>query len=90
MLYGGSAAQLVSQIVGLGSVLLFVGLTTGMLFLVLNSLGWLRVSAEEEITGLDLAEHATPAYNDDFVDYDAFEDAPLGGAFDDVFDDLGV
>ncbi|MGH1502936.1 MAG: ammonium transporter [Acidimicrobiales bacterium] len=85
ILYGGSASQLVSQIVGLGAVLLFVGLTTGVLFLVLNNLGWLRVSAEDEMTGLDLAEHATPAYNDDFVDYDE-----PGYADYDVFEDLGV
>ncbi len=89
LLYGGSASQLMSQVTGLLTILSFVGLTTGILFLVLRSLDWLRVSPEDEMAGLDLAEHATPAYNEDFVDYDGLMDNDLSG-FDDIFDDLTV
>ncbi|MEL7210891.1 MAG: hypothetical protein AAGK32_22090, partial [Actinomycetota bacterium] len=69
VLYGGSPSLLVSQAIGVVAVCAFVGLTVGIVFLILNSLGILRVSAEVEAAGLDLAEHATPAYNEDVVDY---------------------
>ena len=69
LLYGGSSL-LVDQVVGLLAVISFVGLSSLAMFLVLREFGWLRVTAEHEMVGLDLAEHALPAYNDDFVDYD--------------------
>jgi len=89
LLYGGSASQLVSQITGVVAIFVFAATTVGMLFLVLQSLDWLRVSPEQEMVGLDLSEHATPAYNDDFVEYEgaAVDDM---AAFDDLLDDLSV
>lgn len=87
ILYGGSGGLLVSQTIGVVAVLVFVGLTSGILFLILNSVGWLRVTPEQELAGLDLSEHATPAYNDDYVGY---EDDVRSDRFGDVFDDLGV
>lgn len=89
LLYGGSGAQLVSQVTGAVAIFVFSATTVGILFLVMQSLGWLRVTVEEEMTGLDLAEHATPAYNEDFVEYEgsAVDDM---SAFDDFFDDLNV
>jgi Amt family ammonium transporter len=69
ILYGGSASLLVSQLVGVLAILAFVAVTIGVLFLVLQNVDLLRVSPEVEMAGLDLAEHATPAYNDDHVTY---------------------
>ena len=34
--------------------------------------------------GLDLGEHATPAYNDDFVDYEEQSDRDLDALFDEL------
>ena len=85
ILYGGSGAQLVSQVVGLVTVCTFVALAVGIMFMVLQSTDSLRVSADVEAAGLDLAEHATPAYNDDFVDYGAGDDL---SDLDDLLDDL--
>lgn len=89
LLYGGSASQLISQITGIAAIFTFSAVTVGVVFLVLQSLGWLRVSVEAETVGLDLAQHATAAYNEDFVEYDG---AGVGNisAFDDFFDDLNV
>ncbi len=73
-LYGGSIDQVVAQFVGLVTIAAFVGVCAGTMFLVMRERGQLRVSPEEEMLGMDLAEHATPAYNDDVVGMDAFLD----------------
>ncbi len=85
LLYGGGGGQLLSQIIGAVTICLFVGMAVGVMFLVLQSVDSLRVDADVEAAGLDLAEHATPAYNDDFVDYGASDDLD---DLDDLLDDL--
>jgi len=90
-LYGGDAAQLVSQFVGVISIVAFVGVCSGTMFLVMRERKQLRVSPEEEMLGMDIAEHATPAYNDDAVGMDAFlEQAPTSLGFDDDWLEAGV
>ncbi|MEM7323288.1 MAG: ammonium transporter [Actinomycetota bacterium] len=86
-LYGGGLSLLVSQTVGVVVICAFVAVATGTMFLILNSLDLMRVSPEVEAAGLDLAEHATPAYNDDFVDYDSGD---LDDELDSLLDDLTV
>ncbi|MEM7096521.1 MAG: ammonium transporter [Actinomycetota bacterium] len=73
-LYGGDASQLVAQLTGVGAIVAFTGVCAGTMFLVMRERGQLRVSPEEEMLGMDLTEHATPAYNDDVVGIDAFVD----------------
>ncbi len=68
LLYGGGEL-FVDQLVGVLTIVGFVTFASLGFFLVLRELGWLRVSVEHEMVGLDLVEHAMPAYNDDFVDY---------------------
>ena len=90
-LYGGSGSQLLSQFLGLFSIAAFVAITSGTLFLVMKAAGKLRVTAEEEMLGLDIAEHATPAYNDDVVGTDAYvDDIASDLNFDDDWLDAGV
>ena len=68
LFYGGGASQLVSQLIGVVSVGAFVAVTSGLLFFVLKSTIGLRVSAEEEMEGLDVHEHGVPGYvNDDMM-----------------------
>ncbi len=69
LLYGGSPGQLFSQLTGVLAIVGFASVTVAAVFMILKSLDVLRVTPEVEAAGLDLAEHATPAYNDDFVDY---------------------
>jgi Amt family ammonium transporter len=68
LFYGGGIDQLVSQIIGVVAVAVFVAITSGLLFFVLKSTIGLRVSAEEEMEGLDVHEHGVPGYvNDDMM-----------------------
>ncbi len=55
--YGGGLDQLVKQLGGMGITALWTVVTITILFLVLKKTVGLRVSAEEEIVGLDKLEH---------------------------------
>ncbi len=63
LFYGGGIDQLVTQAIGVVIVAAWVLATSGLLFYVLKSAGMLRVSAEEELEGLDVHEHGVPGYN---------------------------
>ncbi|MGA0133674.1 MAG: ammonium transporter [Opitutales bacterium] len=65
-LFGAKAgmAQVVSQLKGIGAIGLFTFVFAYVLFLVVRAVMGLRVSAEEETGGLDLAEHGNEAYPD--------------------------
>ena len=62
LLYGGSIDVLVTQAVGAGAVLLYSFVVTAVLALALKFTVGLRVSKDDEIAGIDLAEHAETAY----------------------------
>ena len=62
LFYGGGTDQLVSQLIGVGAVAAFVALAAGALFLLIKVTVGLRVTAEEEIAGLDIEEHGSPGY----------------------------
>jgi Amt family ammonium transporter len=62
LLYGGGAGQLLAQLVGIGTVAAW-GFGLGyVLFKVMDLSFGIRVLPEEELRGLDLYEHGTPAY----------------------------
>ncbi len=85
LLYG-DASLMLTQIMGVGAIFSFVAVTSAAMFMILKSMGWLRVSVEEEMIGLDIAEHALPAYNDDFVDYaDALIEDEADAFYEDEF-----
>jgi Amt family ammonium transporter len=63
LLTGGGAGLLVDQLIGGIAIFAFVAITAGALFMAIKSAGLLRVSAEEELAGLDLSEHGTPGYD---------------------------
>lgn len=65
LFYGGEADQLVSQLIGVAAVAAFVAVASGVLFLVIKATLGLRVTAEEEIEGLDVLEHGAPGYGHD-------------------------
>ena len=73
------------RLIGIAAVVGFVGLASTGMFLFLKSVGWLRVSVEHEMVGLDLGEHALPAYNDDYVEYD--EELFAADDIEDLFSD---
>ena len=84
LLYGGTSL-IVDQVIGVLVVVGFVALASTAMFTTLKSIGWLRVSVEHEMVGLDLGEHALPAYNDDYVEYD--EELFASEDIEDLFSD---
>ena len=64
LFYGGGASLLGVQVIGVLGTLVWIVITTAVLFGVLKAMGKLRVSREEEIRGLDIKEHGMEAYAD--------------------------
>jgi Amt family ammonium transporter len=67
LFYGGGFDQLVTQAIMVGAVFLFVTVTAGLLFLAIKATVGLRVSEEEELTGLDVLEHGSAGYGPDIL-----------------------
>ena len=61
LFYGGGFELLGLQFVGFASVAAWTAVTITITFLVIKKLVGLRVSREEEITGLDATEHGLPS-----------------------------
>ena len=53
--------------VGVVAITAFVGITMGIIFLATKATVGLRVSADEEIEGLDINEHGHVGYAEDIV-----------------------
>lgn len=58
----GSASLLGIQLVGVLAVIAWVSVSTAGVVLVTKAISGIRVSEEEEVTGLDYVEHGTSAY----------------------------
>ncbi len=67
LFYGGGINQLVTQGTMVIAHFIFVCAATGLLFLAIKNTIGLRVSAEEEIAGLDVEEHGSHGYGLDTV-----------------------
>ena len=67
LLYGDGLDLLGTQALGVVAVFAFVTITTGILFQAIKRTVGLRVSAEEEMEGLDVAEHGAPGYSHDVL-----------------------
>ena len=62
LFFGGGADQLIAQLIGAGALIAWAFVTGYIVFKVLDALMGIRVSPKEEIQGLDIIEHGTPAY----------------------------
>lgn len=62
LLFGGGLTLLRTQLIGVLAVLLWTVVTAGALFLVIKHTIGLRVTATEELKGLDIGEHGMEAY----------------------------
>lgn len=67
LFYTGSAVLLGKQAVGILAVLAWTAVTMTITFLIIKKTIGLRVSAEEEIKGLDSTEHGLPSAYADFL-----------------------
>ena len=63
LLYGGGTDQLVTQAIGVGACAGYVLVASAVTWLVLKYTVGIRVSAEEEIDGLDHGEHGNVSYH---------------------------
>ncbi len=64
LLFGGGSGLLLSQFLGVISVFLWSFFLSLLMFITLKNTIGIRVSRDEEIQGLDLAEHGAEAYPD--------------------------
>lgn len=78
--YGGGFAMLGVQALGVASVLGWVVVTATLLFLILKATIGLRVSATEEIRGLDIEEHGLVSSYADFMPMMSQGEIPLGSS----------
>ena len=62
LFYGGGMHQLLLQLAGVGSVLLWTGVTMFIVFKVIDKIFGLRVTDQEQLDGLDIHEHGMNAY----------------------------
>lgn len=62
LLYGGGTGQLLAQLIGVVVVITWAFGTGLILFKILDAVIGVRVDPKEEIQGLDILEHGTPAY----------------------------
>lgn len=67
LFYGGGFGLLGKQILGIACVLLWTAVTITISFLIIKKTVGLRVSPEEEITGLDVTEHGLVSAYADFM-----------------------
>ncbi|MDW8394978.1 MAG: ammonium transporter [Anaerolineae bacterium] len=65
LFHGGGVGQLIIQLIGVVACGVWTAGTAGLLFFILKKTVGLRVTAEEEIQGLDAMEHGTVAYPQD-------------------------
>lgn len=67
LLYSGSTEMLTTQIIGVASVAAWVLVTITIVFVIIDKTIGLRVSEEEEISGLDFEEHGLTSSYADFM-----------------------
>ena len=80
LFYTGDPSFFLHQLIGVVSVIAWVGVTMTIIFQVIKHTMGLRVSAEEEIEGLDIQEHGLASAYADFMPATAGAAAPSGVA----------
>ncbi len=66
LLYGGGTDQLVTQIIGVLAIAAWTSVLAIATFAIIKATIGLRVSEEEELSGLDILEHGTAGYGEGF------------------------
>jgi ammonium transporter, Amt family len=63
LLYGGGLGQLWKQVIAAGAVLIYSFVLTWIITKVIDKVMGFRISTDDEVSGIDLAEHAETAYD---------------------------
>ncbi|MGK7882562.1 MAG: ammonium transporter [Crocosphaera sp.] len=90
LFYGGGVAQLGSQIVGILAIGAFTAIFSGIVWFALKSTMGIRVSAEEELEGLDIGEHGMEAYAGFAKETDGFGRSGSSTVNEDVTTGAGI
>lgn len=75
LVYGGGAAQLMTQLLGVGVAFIWAFGASSLIFLAIKYTIGLRVTEQEELEGLDLHEHGMGAYPSGWI---AISDQTMG------------
>ncbi|MCH5266219.1 MAG: ammonium transporter [Lachnospiraceae bacterium] len=67
LFYGGGVKLLGIQCLGVLTIAIYAAVVMGIVFFAINKIWGLRVTAEEEIEGLDATEHGLPSAYADFM-----------------------
>ncbi len=62
LLYG-NPGQFLTQLIAVGTTVLYSGIVTAIIFMIIKAVVGLRVETEDEIIGLDESQHGERAYN---------------------------
>jgi len=81
LLYGGGLRQLGVQCLGVVAIAAYTVVTMTIVFNIIRAANGLRVSAEEEISGLDSTEHGLPSAYADFMPTTTLTAMPGANAF---------
>ncbi|MCR5304668.1 MAG: ammonium transporter [Lachnospiraceae bacterium] len=90
LFYGGGFKLLGIQILGMACTAAFTAVTIWITFALINMTLGLRATAEEEITGLDQAEHGLPSAYADFEIQNSYGAEYLEGMTDIELGDLDI
>ena len=63
LLYGGGVTQLGKQTIGVGAVLAYSFVVSGIIGLIVDKAMGFRIDGEHEVSGIDLVVHAETAYD---------------------------
>jgi Amt family ammonium transporter len=63
LFFGGGMDQLIAQLTGIVATAVYVMLASAICWAIIKAMMGMRVSAEEEIEGLDIGEHGNEAYH---------------------------
>jgi ammonium transporter, Amt family len=64
LLMGGGVDILITQLIGVGATVAYVGVTAFVMFSALKAVNHLRVSAKADVIGIDVYEHGTSLWPD--------------------------
>ncbi len=84
LFYGGGLGQLINQIIGIVAIGAFTVAFSAIVWTALKSTMGIRVSAEEELNGLDIGEHGMEAYHGFLKEPDGFGGSGSSTINDDV------
>jgi ammonium transporter, Amt family len=62
LLYG-NPGQFVTQLIAVGTTIIYTAVTTFVIFMIIKAIVGIRVDTEEEVIGLDETQHGEKAYN---------------------------